>query len=129
MTFLRHNCYVQSIRCHRKQQHRVWRDGYTSNAITALVLEWGGCPAPRTGSCTLTKDPIHIVQEARWALISLPMRFDPRTIQPIAHHYTDYTIRAARNISDKWQPLPYSFNSTMHPLAQPATSANALTRI
>jgi len=47
------------------------------------------------------KDPIHIVQEARWALISLPMRFDPRTIHPMAQHYTDYNIPAAHNISDK----------------------------
>ena len=120
-------CTVNKM-CHR-HQHRVWRDGHTSNTITALVLERGGCPAPCTGSCIPPKDPIHIVQETRWALLSLPMRSDPRTIQRTAYHYTDYTIPAARNISDKWQLFPCSFNSTTHALAPTATSANTLTWI
>ena len=47
------------------------------------------------------KDPVPIVQEAKWApgidwtdrKISSPPRFDPRTVQPVTSRYTDYAIR------------------------------------
>jgi len=121
MTFLGHSCYLQS---HLSQESATQYEGMGTPPTQS---QRGGCPAPRTGTCTPTKDLIHNVQEARWVLISLPVRNDARTIQPIAHHYTDYTIPAARNVSDKLQLLSYCFSSTTHPLAQAATSANALT--
>jgi hypothetical protein len=48
------------------------------------------------------KEPVPIVQEVRWApepvLIGAenlaPPGFDPRTLQPVASRYTDYTIPA-----------------------------------
>ena len=48
------------------------------------------------------KDPVPIVQEAGWAPEPVwigaenlaPPRFDPRTFQPVASHYTDWAIQA-----------------------------------
>ena len=48
------------------------------------------------------KDPVPIVQEAGWAPEPVwigaenlaPPGFDPRTVQPVASPYTDYTILA-----------------------------------
>jgi hypothetical protein len=47
------------------------------------------------------KDPVPIVQEAGWAPGPVctgaenlaPPGFDPRTVQPVASHYTNYTTR------------------------------------
>jgi hypothetical protein len=49
------------------------------------------------------KDPVPIVQEAGWAPEPVwigaeklsPPGFDPRTFQPVASRYTDYSIPAA----------------------------------
>ena len=44
------------------------------------------------------RDPVPIVQEAgrsgRLRKISLPLRFDPRTVQPVGNRYADYAILA-----------------------------------
>jgi hypothetical protein len=53
--------------------------------------------APRPGRYTPGKDSVPIVQEADWAPGPVwtcaknldPPRFDPRTVQPVASHYTD----------------------------------------
>jgi hypothetical protein len=50
------------------------------------------------------KDPVPIVQEARWtpepvwigAENLAPPGFDPRTFQPVASRYTDYAIPAPK---------------------------------
>jgi hypothetical protein len=57
----------------------------------------------RPGHFTPGKNPIPIVQEARWApctsgrarKISRRPNFDPRTVHPVASHYTDYATTAA----------------------------------
>jgi hypothetical protein len=38
------------------------------NTFTTAAVEVGGWPAPGPGSFTPGKDPVHIVQEAEWAL-------------------------------------------------------------
>ena len=51
---------------------------------------------------TAGKDPVPIVQEAGWAPGPVwtsvenvtPPGFDPRTVQSLANHYTDYATRA-----------------------------------
>jgi hypothetical protein len=97
-------------------RHR-W-EGYSSNPFKTSTLERVGWSAPRAASCTPQKaqytlhmrlgGPQDQFEQAQ--KISLPTGFDPRAIQHIAHHYTDYAIPAARNISDTWQLLPYTFN-------------------
>jgi hypothetical protein len=60
-------------------------------------LEGGGWSAPRPGRFTPGKDPVPVVKEAGWvpgpvwidAKNLAPTGFDPRTVQPVASHYTD----------------------------------------
>jgi hypothetical protein len=73
------------------------------------ALEGGGWSAPRPGRFTPGKDPVPILQEAGWAQgqsgqvrkILLPPVFDPRTIQPVASHYTDWATRPMQNRINK----------------------------
>jgi hypothetical protein len=67
----------------------------------------GGCLAkamPRY-LYPLEKDPLPIVQEARWASVSFSKGaenldpspgLDPRIVQPVASRYTDWAIPAAK---------------------------------
>ena len=62
----------------------------------------GVCGQHHTGRFAPGKDPVPIIQEAGWAPglvwkgveISPPPGFDPRTLQAIASHYTDWAIPA-----------------------------------
>ena len=87
------------------------------------ALEGGVWSASRPGRFYPGKDPVPIVQGARWAPepvwigaenLASP-GFDPRTFQPVASRYTDYAIPApvlrqsllkilcgAGNLSDIW---------------------------
>ena len=82
-----------------------------SGGIAQLFLNLG----TRRGECgqhhapvafTPGKDPVPIVQEAGWASEPVwigaenlaPLRFDPRTFQPVASRYTDCAIRLPFNI-------------------------------
>jgi hypothetical protein len=64
-------------------------------------MAWVGNATPRP-HLTPGKDPVPIVQEAGWAQgrsgqvrkISPPPVFDPRTVQPVASHYTYWAIPA-----------------------------------
>jgi len=55
----------------------------------------------RPGRFTPGKEPVPIVQEARWAPGPVwtdtenlaPPGVDPRTVQPVASRYTDYATR------------------------------------
>jgi hypothetical protein len=70
----------------------VWLYSFLTSA-----LEGGGWSASRPGRFTPGKDPVLIVQEAGWASGPVwscaknfaPPGFDPRTVQPVASHYTD----------------------------------------
>jgi hypothetical protein len=60
---------------------------------------WGVSSTPRP-YFTPGKDPVPIVQEAGWALGPVwtggnlaPLGFDPRTVQPVVSHYTDWATR------------------------------------
>ena len=65
---------------------------------------WGVSVRPRP-LFTPGKDTVPIVQEAGWAQgrsgqvrkISLPPGFDPRTVQPVASRYSDWTTRSTHN--------------------------------
>jgi hypothetical protein len=92
---------VQELRlCTDRTAHRGRR------GITLLFLNHGterGCGVIATTRPLFTpgKDPVPIVQEAAWAPGPVwtgaenlaPPRFDPRTVQPVASRYTDYTTR------------------------------------
>ena len=64
------------------------------------ALEGGERSAPRPGRFIPGKDPVPIVQEVGWApgLVwtgaenLAPLGFDPRTVQPVASRYTDYSL-------------------------------------
>jgi hypothetical protein len=65
----------------------------------ALVLDGGGCKMPCPSSFTTGKRPVPIVQEGglqgqsgQVQKVSHPLGFNPRTVQPIAHHCTAYAI-------------------------------------
>ena len=66
------------------------------------ALDGGGWSSSPPAAFTPGKDPVHIVQEAGrapgpvWtgAVNLAPPGFDPRTAQPVASRYTDYTIPA-----------------------------------
>jgi hypothetical protein len=75
---------------------------------TLLILDLGArrgeWSAPRPGRFTPGKDPVPIVQEARCApgpvwkceknlALTGIFFFDPRTVQPVASHYTDWATR------------------------------------
>jgi len=66
-----------------------------------------GCSVPRPGRLySQERDQVTIVQEAGWASGPVwtgaenldPMGFDPRTIQTIVNHYTNYAILAHNNV-------------------------------
>ena len=68
------------------------------------ALEGGKCSAVQTGrTFTPGKKPIPIVQEAGWAPGPVlaggksrpPPEIDPRTIQPVVSHYTDWATRSS----------------------------------
>ena len=74
----------------------------SSTLFQTSALEGGEGSASRPGSTLpLGKDPVPIVQEARWASGPVwtgaenfaPPGFDPRTVQPVGIRYTDYTTR------------------------------------
>ena len=56
----------------------------------------GGWSTPRPGCFTPGKDLLPIVwASGRFGQVrktSLPLGFDPRTVQPVASRYTDYAI-------------------------------------
>jgi hypothetical protein len=59
---------------------------YSSFITLTSPLDRVGWLTPNAGYLTPSNDPVHAVQEARWALgpvwkISLPSGFDPRTVQ------------------------------------------------
>jgi hypothetical protein len=65
------------------------------------------CSASRPGRFyPRERDPVTTVQEAGWAPGPVwtgaenldPMGFDPRTIQTIVNHYTNYAILAHNNV-------------------------------
>ena len=88
---------VQALRlCTGRTAHRG------SRGIAILLLDhgtrwgWGVSTTPRSLFIP-RKDPLSIVQEARWTPVSVwtgaqnlaPPEFDPRTVQPLASRYTD----------------------------------------
>ena len=82
------------------------------------ALEGGdGSASIRGHFITPWKDPVPIVQETGWAPgqvwtgaeNSAPPGFDPRTVQPLASRYTDYTTRpTAMEVSSRLWAWPYS---------------------
>ena len=71
---------------------------YSSTLPSASELDEGGWSTPRPGRFTPRKDPVPIIQEAGWApgpVWTVAVKFrplpgsDPRTVQPVASHYTD----------------------------------------
>ena len=66
-----------------------------------LGARWGGCSTSRPNRFTPGKKPVPILYEAEWTPGSFwmlrknspPRVFEPRTVQPVAGHYTDYAIQ------------------------------------
>jgi hypothetical protein len=89
------------------------RQRYSSNPFT--TLERGEWSASCSGCFIPGKDPVPIVQEAGWvsgliwtAWKRLPLPgLDPRTVQPIAKHYTKCTMPAGDTASLCWNHVGY----------------------
>jgi len=79
------------------------KQSYSFSPFATSQLDGGGCSASHPSNFTAGKDLISIVQEgglASWLFwwaqkIWPPAEFDPQTAQPIASHYTKYTIASA----------------------------------
>ena len=100
--------YVK-VKCTLVQALRLWTGGTAhrgSRGIALLFHDHGtrrGCRVSVTPRplFTLRNDPVPFVLEAGWPQgrsgqvrkISPPPEFDPRTVQPIASHYTDWATR------------------------------------
>jgi hypothetical protein len=89
---------------------------YSSTLSLTSARDGSGCLTPQPGSFTRERDPVLIVQEARsapgpiWrgAEILALKEFDPRTVQPVVRHYTDYAIPAhshKKTCSESHSPL------------------------
>jgi hypothetical protein len=86
------------------------------------ALEGCGWSAPCSSRFTHAKDPVPIVQKARWALepgwtawkVSPSMGFDPKMVQAATSHYTNYAIPAPTHQSRKpkisvFHSLPFHY--------------------
>ena len=87
-------------------QARLWPRGWVDRGIALLFHDHGtrrgwvvsSTPRPHFNH---GKDPVHIVLEVGWApgpvwrggKSLLPPGFDPRTVQPVVSHYTDWATR------------------------------------
>ena len=83
----------------------------------------GGWSAPRRGRFSPWKDPVTTVQEAGWATgpvwtgaqnLAPQPGFDPRTVEPIASRYTDWSIVADGN-RNVWKITTTSPTDTLVP--------------
>ena len=82
---------------------------YSSTLPLTSALDGGRWSTPWPSDFTPGINLVPIVQEAGrapgnvWTVqkISPPLRFDPRTVQPVDSHYTDYTTVAHIVIMDK----------------------------
>ena len=103
------NCHTFSIQRHGKGEVKVTlvqalrlctgRTAHRGSRGIALLFHyhgprkgWGVSVTPRP-LFTPGKDPVTIVQEVGWASPG----FDPRSIQPVASRYTDFTTRPTRH--------------------------------